>query len=57
MKVGGAGKRMRAVDGKQEINLEWPNGAHPSKHQGKRLLIINSSTNHMHSPFAHARWC
>ena len=24
MKVGGAGKRMRAVDGKQEINLEWP---------------------------------
>ena len=30
------------------------NGAHPSKHQGKRLLI---STNRMHSPFAHARCC
>ena len=26
MKVGGAGKRMQAVDGQQEINLEWPNG-------------------------------
>ena len=25
MEIGGAGKRMRAVDGKQEINLEWPN--------------------------------
>ena len=24
MDIGGAGKRMRAVDGKQEINLEWP---------------------------------
>ena len=24
IEVGGAGKRMRAVDGKQEINLEWP---------------------------------
>ena len=24
MEIGGAGKRMRAVDGKQEINLEWP---------------------------------
>ena len=28
MEIGGAGKRMRAVDGKQEINLEWPNIAH-----------------------------
>ena len=26
--IGGAGKRMRAVDGKQEINLEWPNGSY-----------------------------
>ena len=26
MEIGGAGKRMRAVDGKQEINLEWPYG-------------------------------
>ena len=24
MEIGGAGKRMRVVDGKQEINLEWP---------------------------------
>ena len=26
MEIGGAGRRMPVVGGKQEINLEWPNG-------------------------------
>ena len=39
-RVGGAGKRMRAVDGKQEINLEWPN------------CSLKSSQNCLHGSFS-----
>ncbi len=38
---GAEGNRMQAVDGKQEINLEWPNSCFPSSYVHMNLVISN----------------
>ena len=55
-RVGGAGKRMRAVDGKQEINLEWPKNRLALLAQGvsaaqvpKGDVFVWFSHRHLHS--------